>query len=573
MDDLLIKAFILGADRVAAWADLLDSINVFPIADGDTGRNMKISLAPLRELGQDRGITIHKLLMNARGNSGNIAARFFSEFLAVDSLEGIPAAARLGRDRAWKAVHDPKPGTMLTLFDALAEGLEKTSAAGTPGSFTSVIGHLEEAVRSTPELLPRLKEAGVVDSGALGMFIYLEGFFKSLAGETDNFRPVTSVFGEGLRVAASFTAEQEDGYCVDITLDTKVGGDEAVPLFTELGESVVVIPGEDYIKVHLHTGDAAGVRKRIESLGGIIRWSDDNLADQVREFRQVRSGQAIHVMTDAAGSVTRDDARRLGITLLDSYITIEDTAAPETCVDPAELYASMRRGARASTSQASEFERHELYRSVLGRYPRVLYLCVGSAYTGNFKVASQWKAEHDPEDRMTILDTGAASGRLGVIALAVAGFSNNADGPGAVVEYARRAIDRCQEYIFIDTLKFLAAGGRVSRTKAFFGNMLNMKPVVTPTAEGVISAGIAKTPDEQLAFALKKLAENAAPGSRPFIMLQHTDNRALIETAVMPEIRKRYPDADIRLRPLSLTTGVHTGPGTWSIAFLPEMAP
>src|SRR5512137_2649817 len=92
MSDPIMRAFILGAERVAAWADLLDSINVFPIADGDTGRNLKISLAPLRDLDNDRGRTIHQLLVHARGNSGNIAARFFSGFLSADSPEAVPAA-------------------------------------------------------------------------------------------------------------------------------------------------------------------------------------------------------------------------------------------------------------------------------------------------------------------------------------------------------------------------------------------------------------------------------------------------------------------------------------------------
>lgn len=569
MDDLLARSFILGAERVAAWADLLDSINVFPVADGDTGRNMKISLSPLRDLGRDRDGAIRNLLVNARGNSGNIAARFFSGFLRADTPESVPVAARQGRDLAWKAVHEPRQGTMLTVFDALTDALD--GAPASPAAYAEdVIGRLEAAVRSTPELLPKLKEAGVVDSGALGMFIYLEAFFLSLAGKAGAFRPVTSIFSEGLSIAPSFSAAREEGFCVDITLDARAGRDTAVPLIAGLGESVVVLPGDDYVKVHLHTEDAAAVRRRVESLGSVIRWSDDNLAEQVREFTRARPRQAIHVMTDAAGSVTRDDARRLGFTLLDSYITVEDSAAPETSVKPAELYAAMRRGARASTSQASEFERHELYSSVLSLHPRVLYLCVGAAYTGNYEVARAWKSAHDPDDRMTILDTGAASGRLGAIALAVAEFSNSSADPAAVIGYARRAIDRCQEYIFIDNLKFLAAGGRVSRTKAFFGNMLGMKPVVTPTAEGVISAGMAKTPEDQVSFALAKLAEGAAPGARPFILLQYTDNRSSVETRVMPAITARYPDAVIRIQPLSLTTGVHVGPGTWSLAFLPE---
>jgi len=574
MNDPIQQAFITGAERVAAWADLLDSINVFPIADGDTGRNMKISLAPLRDPGPDPDATIHRLLMNARGNSGNIAARFFSGFFRAGTPEGIPAAARLGRDRAWEAVHDPKPGTMLTVFDALSDVLEEQRSVAASEDFaTAVIDRLEQAVRSTPDLLPKLKEAGVVDSGALGMFIFFEGFFRSLSGDRENFRPIMAAFGSLLTVAPSFAPDREEGFCVDITLDAGSGGDGAFRKLAGLGESVVVIPEDRYVKVHLHTGDRAGVKKQVEAMGSIVRWTDEDLGEQVRGFGRTAQGGAIHVMTDAAGSVTRDDARRLGLTLLDSYITVGDISAPETCVDPEAVYTAMRGGARAVTSQASEFERHELYRSVTDLHPRVLYLCVGSAFTGNYGVALAWKKRHDPEDRLTVIDTGAASGRLGILALAVGRFAAKSGDAGAVTDFARRAMDLCREYIFIDNLKYLAAGGRISKSKAFFGTMLNMKPVVTPTAGGVITAGRLRNFDEQLEFALLKIREGTVQGSRPFIMVQYTDNREKIENTIMPEVTKHYPAAELMLQPLSLTTGVHTGPGTWSLAFLPEMAP
>lgn len=566
MSESIKQALVLGAERVAAWADLLDSINIFPVADGDTGRNLKISLAPLREPAVDPDRTIHRLLLNARGNSGNIAARFFSGFLPAAPRAGLSEAARIGREQAWQAVHDPKPGTMLTLFDALAESLGDASYS--PDDPSPVIGRLEKAVRSTTELLPKLKEAGVVDSGALGMFIFFEGFFRSLAGETRDFLPVTDIFGDRLSVAPSFQKEQEDGYCIDITLDAGKEHEAAARDLAGLGESVVVIPGEEYLKVHLHAANAVEVRKRLESMGNIIRWSDDDLAEQVREFGQSAACGPMHIMTDAAGSVTRDDARRLGFTLLDSYITIGDIAAPETCVNQAELYAAMRRGEKASTSQASEFERSEIYRSVTGRHDRVLYICVGSVYTGNFEVASRWRKANDPEGHLTVIDTGAASGRLGAIVIATARFAARAKSAGEVVAFSKRAIEDCREYIFIDNLKFLAAGGRISKTKAFFGAMLNMKPIVTPTDEGVIKAGVAKNFDDQLAFALARLAGEAGP--KPFILLQYTDNRSMVEERVMPEIASRHPGAEIRLGPLSLTTGVHTGPGTWSLAFLPD---
>ena len=113
------KALVTGVERVAAWSDVLDDINVFPVADGDTGRNLIASLTPLRYLEKKPDDTIYSLLMSARGNSGNIAAQFFSGLLNAESVVTLAEAVASGREKALKAVHQPVAGTMLTVLDDL----------------------------------------------------------------------------------------------------------------------------------------------------------------------------------------------------------------------------------------------------------------------------------------------------------------------------------------------------------------------------------------------------------------------------------------------------------------------
>ncbi len=566
------NAFVAGLERVAAWSDVLDDINVFPVADGDTGRNLMVSLSPLRQLGNNPKRIIQALLFSARGNSGNIAARFFSGFLKADSFENLPKAASTGRELAWKAVHDPVPGTMLTVFDALAEFLLQQKIVDENEAVCSLIDHLADATLGTIELLPKLKQAGVVDAGALGMFIYLEGFFKGLIDRKEDIYPISDVFKDVLQISTTFQQENEKGYCIDTVVHLKgdVHETEKLERLTALGESVVIIPERDYFKVHLHTDDIDGVKERIASIGDVIRWADDDIGLQIENFKRKLESTAIHVMTDAAGSITREDARRLGITLMDSYITAGDRSLPETLFSPKELYGAMRKGLKVSTSQASDFERHQYYQRILDQYPRILYLCVGSVYTGNYAVARQWKQVNDPDNRFTVLDTTAASGRLGTIVIATAKYAGQAEDSEAVIDFARRAIKNCEEYIFLDRLKYLAAGGRLSRKSAFFGDMLHLKPVVSPTAEGAIKVGGVRNRNGQLRFALDRLEKKFSKKSAPFIMLEYSDNRAWVAEAVQPEITRRFPEAEVILQPLSLTSGAHMGPGTWAVAFMPE---
>ncbi len=259
------------------------------------------------------------------------------------------------------------------------------------------------------------------------------------------------------------------------------------------------------MKVHLHARDDRKAREDLAAFGKVVRWSTDDLGAQVRSFRRRPVEQAVHIMTDAAGSISRDTAAGLGVTILDSYITVGERSLPETHFVPEELYAAMRRGIKVSTAQASVFERHEHFRSALDRYPRVLYLCVGSAFTGNCGEAAAWQERYDPEGRFTVIDSGAASGRLGLLALAAARFARETRDAAEVIRFVREGVARCQEYVFLDTLRYLAAGGRLSRTGAFFGDMLRMKPVISPLAEGVRKMGVVRNRTEQLKFAVEKL--------------------------------------------------------------------
>jgi len=207
---------------------------------------------------------------------------------------------------------------------------------------------------------------------------------------------------------------------------------------------------------------------------------------------------------------------------------------------------------------------------VLLRHEKVLYLCVGSVYTGNYQVAIEWKKEHDPQDRLRVIDTGAASGRLGTIVLSCTRYLAQTNDLEKTYEFAQKAVKRCEEYIFLDKLQYLAAGGRLSKTSAFFGDMLKMKPVISPQPEGVKKVGVVRNQEEQVKMALSKLDTTLKKDSRALIMLEYSDNQDWVEGTLQPILTQRYPLTEIILQPLSLTSGAHGGPGTWGVAFLPE---
>jgi DegV family protein with EDD domain len=156
-----------------------------------------------------------------------------------------------------------------------------------------------------------------------------------------------------------------------------------------------------------------------------------------------------------------------------------------------------------------------------------------------------------------------------LLALATASFALETDDIEQVVAYALKAISQCQEYVFLDRLEYLAAGGRLSKAGAFFGDMIRLKPIVSPMAEGARKVGVVRNREEQLRFALEALERSLQPEVNARIMLEYSDNKSWVEE-VRNDVVRRYPNAQIVLHPLSLTSGAHMGPGTWALAFLPE---
>jgi len=570
MYDDLMKAVAVGYERVVAWADILDRINVYPVPDGDTGRNLVITLGACRNTNGDLKSLISEILLSARGNSGNIAAAFLAGFLACNELSSLPASAETGCNLAYRAVPNPQQGTMISLFDVLSKSLKRTPPERTGIWVDSIIHDMEEAVRDTREQLPELKKAGVVDAGALGMLVFLDPLLNTLAD-----RPVRSSFftddlKDSFNVSAAWQDSKYQGHCFDVLLKAGQEEQEVIKHVMDVGESVVAMPNGECFKVHLHASDRERVRQDLNAVGAILSWAEDDLAEQTVRFSESRKKQAIHIMTDAAGSITRDLAQKLQITLLNSYIAVGNRFTPETYMDPSQLFAAMKAGAKVSTSQPSVLERHECYHNVTKCYDRVLYLCVGSFYTGNYEVAINWKAQNDLEDRMTVIDTGLASGKLGLIAKAAAELSLTTNDPSEIIAFARGAIERVEEYIFLDTLQFLAAGGRMSKTGAFFGDVFHIKPIISPYPDGARKIGVAKSTKDQVKFAFRRLEKDLLKDQKATLLLEYTDNREWLGEEIKPEIERRFPSVNVISQSLSLTTAAHVGPGSWGIAFLAE---
>ena len=307
---LFAEMIIQGAQNLSNHADLVDSLNVYTVPDGDTGTNMNLTMTSGREAVEQNlsqhigelGKTFSKgLLMGARGNSGVILSQIFRGFckqledLEVINAQQLADSFQAGVDTAYKAILKPVEGTILTVArDAGAAAQAKvTETTDCIELLSFIVAEAEKSLENTPNLLPVLKEVGVVDSGGKGLVLVYEGFLSALKGETIDAQ-VTKLDKDTLvNEAHDFhgvinTEDIEFGYCTEMMVrfgkDKKAFDEQQFRNdMSAFGDSLLVINDDEIVKVHVHTEKPGDVFNYGQQYGELIKLKVENMREQHRE--------------------------------------------------------------------------------------------------------------------------------------------------------------------------------------------------------------------------------------------------------------------------------------------------
>lgn len=318
------KCFLAAANELASKKEWINELNVFPVPDGDTGTNMTMTMmSAAKEVAaletDDMKVLCKAIasgsLRGARGNSGVILSQLFRGFTrelaaAEKSTVEIPllaAAFVRATETAYKAVMKPKEGTILTVARAMSDKAEELQNGATDiiAFAKDIIAAGDAALEQTPELLPVLKQAGVVDSGGQGLMTVMHGAFQALSGEIgevflENFDAAqASESREAHPIDTSHldTSEIRFGYCTEfiVNLEHPLSDDEeqAFKSFLEsIGDSIVCVASEDMVKVHVHTNDPGLAIQKGLSMGSLSRMKIDNMREEHNE-RLIRNASQL----------------------------------------------------------------------------------------------------------------------------------------------------------------------------------------------------------------------------------------------------------------------------------------
>jgi len=306
---MFANAFSLVEEKKAD----IDALNVFPVPDGDTGTNMSLTLkSAVAEINACESNTIESVcvafnrgaLKGARGNSGVITSQIIkgicSVLMGVENeiqIKHFAKAVQVGAEMAYKAVTVPKEGTILTIIRAMAEKTKSAKNAKTfEEFFTEIIGHGEATLQMTPEMLPVLKKAGVVDAGGRGLMYIFSGFYKAITGEMSEIQFVDNVekdlTSEELHVNYESLADIKFGYCTEFFVvnifekTTEADINKLRSRLMEIGDCVICVGDLQLIKVHVHTNEpnrALGYALQLGELNGV---KIENMLEQNRQLRK-----------------------------------------------------------------------------------------------------------------------------------------------------------------------------------------------------------------------------------------------------------------------------------------------
>jgi uncharacterized protein len=594
-----------GAYAVVKGQATLDRINVFPVADADTGANLAATLTaaaaglgrtPPSGIGTAARLAADAALVGARGNSGAIFAQFLhglAEGLHLKHDVGVrefALAAAGGVDSAYLAVQDPREGTILTVLRAWAR--ELAAGADSLPDFRDLMAQAlraaQTALAATPTQLQVLARSRVVDAGGQGFVYFLEGMldplkehragdaillesltfpaaYEELVGAAGGHPGAFVAGGPGGRSGARLAETDERfRFCAEALLRGE-DLDRAVVqgAVGHLGESLVLAGGATHMRVHLHTNEPEVFRGALEALATVESFKIDDMVAQQTAARAA----TIALVTDSTVDLPEAAQLRSGMVMVPLTVSL----GGKTYLDRVELgssafYRLLREtGELPRTSQPNRADFGRVYESLLADYESVVSIHLSPRMSGTVQSARAAAGDLDPA-RIRVVDARHLSVGLGLVVEAAGEAIQGGASLDEVVAVAEDAARNTRVYGATPSLDFAVRGGRVSAKVARLAGLIELNPIILFDEEGA-----AHTDGAHLGFnrALRGLARRAVDfgaGGDARFAVAHADSPSAV-AYVLQQMRKLLgTDRDIPMMECGAVLATHTGLGAIAVA-------
>jgi DegV family protein with EDD domain len=574
----------------------LNRINVFPVPDGDTGTNLALTVRAISDhlrLNRDRAVSevanqaAQAAVLGARGNCGMMLSHFllgFSEAVgdrARITTREFGEALAGGAKNLYAALERPVEGTILTVMRETAEAAE----ARTDGDFVPFLKHLVDEARAslarTPEELPVLKQAGVVDAGAKGFVSLLEGVALLIHGDPLVAVAVEDDPGDAAVARVAYPdAEEQYRYCTEaLVRGPSLPTQGSVRAFLrEKGDSLIVIRSGDVLKVHVHTDEPEEVFAYLRSVGTLATHKAEDMQAQHETVgraadQHVRlARRPIVIVADSAADLPEEIVRAHGIHVTPLLlIDGDETYRDGVDVSAAQFHERLELEAPVpTTSQPAPADFLEVFGRAAEDGENILGVILGSGLSGTFSSAEAAASRFHGAD-VHLMDSQGLTLLTGLLVLKACELAELARPPEEIVAELERIRDQSGVLFTVDTFDRLLASGRVGRGRAMLGSMLSVKPIMELDRHGKVRP-LAKAlgRDRAQVALLDALAAKIPENAKVRFGIVYVGDSEIVDQ-VSGALRSRYGyDTEILVAPATPVIATHLGIGAWGVAFMVE---
>jgi uncharacterized protein len=585
----LRRALIAGARRVIAQRELLNRINVFPVPDGDTGSNLAFTLGgvlagALSRRTRDAGELLRRVgedaVDGARGNSGAILAQFFTglaEAAGPAPTLDAPAfarAVRAGALSARQALSEPREGTILSVIAAFAEALDTRGGVGLAEWYRRALENSRRALANTPNQLPVLARAGVVDAGAQGFVDLLEGIGEFIASGTVGDAAVDVDDAPADLEAAQAHGELADAdpehrWCSECLL-VGDGLDRAAlrAAVGELGSSCVVIAGSHQrLRLHAHVADPAALFATAARFGRVEGTKADDMSAQART---AAGSVGVAVITDSAADLPAEAMQRLNIHMVPARVNFGDQDyLDKVGLGTAEFYRKLRTEiALPRTSQPPPGDFRRQFEFLLSHHRELVYVGLSRAVSGTLQSAETAAQRGHPE-RTHVFDSGNASGGEGLLAMRAGELAATGADAATILAELARLKPLTRTWAMARDIRHAVRGGRMPAWARPLVEWLGLTPVAKIRPDGRLGlvTGLLGKRDAPGRFA-RYIAGRLGREGRWRVIVGHCDALADGE-ALLQALRARIDVHEGWLVETGPAIGAHAGPGALVVSVQP----
>lgn len=585
----LYYTFIAGARKVIQHQIELNKINVFPVNDGDTGTNLASTIrAVIDSLHPHRSykITADRIaettLENARGNSGIIFAQFLygmsseTANLKTITLSQFAESIKNSVRYIYEAVANPVEGTMLTVIKDWANYIYENRFSMTDFNqlFINSFEILKQSLLETKYKLAVLTRANVVDAGARGFVLFIEGIIDFIRSR--NLKELISIKAStGLfeKLEESIPEKVEFRYCTEALIkNNNINRKELLGILENYGNSIVIAGSEKVRRLHVHTNTPALLFNELRKTG-ILAFQ--KAEDMVRQSEVVYNRKwKIAIVTDSTCDLPQDILDKYQVNMLPLSLHFgENQYLDKVTIQPEQFYKIMNEDVDfPKSAQVNEKAFANLYSHLSSHYDSIIAINLSDKLSGTFNSSQKAALEISREFNkpISVINSRNISGGLGLLVLRAAYAIEEGYSHDQVVNMIQKWTNDLRIFVSVSTMKYLVKGGRISAFKGIIARLLNVNPIITLDESGkAVVYGKAfnqKANMEKVMVHIGKICREKKIWN--YIVL-HANNLQAAKwyTEKMKAITGKAPASVINISPV---IGVHAGIGAAAVAILPE---